>query len=131
MFSNFVTFKEVVKLSTQVEYELTKINFSKYALIFIFEERNIHTATQIQNIIDDKKLIKNFYEILGYHCRCYDGPEWLDYTFSLKCNLPSVDESLLFGACKHGRLDIIKHCRLKLFNKNGRASTSSSKLYIS
>lgn len=117
MFSNFVIFNEVVKLSKVITYRLERINFSKHVLDIVFRDTTASTAKQIHSLIQDRKTMQTFYKILAYHCRCYGDAELVDYASKLDCNLRSFKISLFIGACTHGRLDIIKSCYNDVFCK--------------
>lgn len=117
MFSNFVIFNEVVKLSKVITYRLERVNFSKHVLDIIFRDTTASTVKQIHSLIEDRKTMQTFYKILAYHCRCYGDAELVDYASKLDCNLRSFKISLFIGACRYGRLDIIKSCYNDIFCK--------------
>lgn len=67
MFSNFVTFTEVVKLSPVIHYNLERLNFHKDILSSILQKNDLVNATSIFKLIekeDFKKLMK-FVELIN------------------------------------------------------------------
>lgn len=69
MFSNFVTFTEVVKLSPIIHYNLEQLNFNKDILSSILQKNDLINATSVFKLIekkDFKKLIQ-FVELINLH----------------------------------------------------------------
>lgn len=64
MFSNFVTFKEVVKLSGRTFNNLKEVNYSDKLLPLIQRKADIDAFQQVSDLIRNKKLVTNFISLL-------------------------------------------------------------------
>lgn len=64
MFSNFVIFKEVVKLSERTYDNLRKVNYRDKLLPLIQKKADISAFEQVSDLIRNKKLVTNFIGLL-------------------------------------------------------------------
>lgn len=110
MFSNFVTFTEVVKLSQNVFYNLRNVNYSDDIFEKIFIGRNVETAESLINLIEDERKIIIY---LSRQMFCiFDRRETdLIFTLIVKSNfdVQLLHEMFLYKICIYGYLHIIKY----------------------
>lgn len=126
MFSNFVTFTEVVKLSRNIYEQQKRVNFSDTILKLIFDAHDIDTFEEIYLLIDNfdsfAELSDRFVEedkdseITRRYITCM-----VDFTFKK----PEIDMKefyllMFFFSCKEGHLDNIKYFITEVSDKYNR-----------
>lgn len=112
MFSNFVTFTEVVKLSQNVFNQMRNINSNKDTIDLILTKQDIVYAEQVIN----ESNVSKFSSILNY-CRTEDTEKWLDLIFracsSTNFFFYELGEELLPYCCIYNKCEIIKYLLIK------------------
>lgn len=116
MFSNFVTFNEVSKLSTTIHNQLKQINYSDEVVDLIRERVDTESLNQIVELIEDKKLANSIALFFLFQCEKVIEKvieKSLVSVFTLAKRFSSVMRRcrsfLVTPACKAGNLDIIKY----------------------
>lgn len=80
MFSNFVTFAEVSKLSPFTHHRMKEINYHDKLLKLIYEKKDVDTFKEVIELVENKHLIKKSPKniALDYPNR----KKWLEAIFS-------------------------------------------------
>lgn len=129
MFSNFVTFTEVVKLSSNVFYEMKTINYHDKLLKLIKQKRDIDTFEEIIHNVEDKHLITEFIATaLGI-----DAARWIRNIFEMidYIDITAFDNSLIISSSKYGLYNFVKLLAERgadIHAQNGRALVLASSL---
>lgn len=76
MFSNFVTFKEVVKLSENIFYGLRTTNYHDKLLELIYNQEDVIAFEEVIDLVDNKYLVTRFLHIFEAYWR-NDRERWL------------------------------------------------------
>lgn len=117
MFSNFVTFTEVVKLSQNIFNQMKSINNDENIVDLIFDKQDIVSAEQV---IDESNVSK-FSSVLNY-CRSDDSEKWLDLIYKTisnnKVDVSDFDSSLILYCCTYNKLEMIKYLIENNYNSN-------------
>lgn len=112
MFSNFVTFTEVSKLSNAVHDQLKQINYSDEVAELIRERVDTKSLDQIVELIGNKELAGNIVSFFIFQCQRVIE-ESLVSIFTLARKFPRVMKRyrsfLITPACRAGNIDIIKY----------------------
>lgn len=111
MFSNFVYFKEVTKLSQNITHFLSYLNYSRSILHYIISDCEIQYALSIVPLIEDKKEIISFVECL-HMCHPKDDINWLNLIFEnieYVEDIAAFDNTLLIYCCVYNQQDKIKY----------------------
>lgn len=107
MFSNFIYFKEVSKLSSTINYNLTQIHYSDNIIKSVYWRRDFAAASQILYLIEDTRLLNIFISL------CKDK-KWLELlsTIIIEKNISNIkddDNLLLLKSCEYGFYDFVKY----------------------
>lgn len=107
MFSNFVYFKEVTKLSSTINYNLTQIHYSDNIIKSVYWRRDFNSASQILHLIEDTRLLNIFISL------CEDK-KWLELLLTTIIekdisNIKDDDNLLLLKSCEYGFYDFVKY----------------------
>lgn len=111
MFESFVTFTEVVKLSSNVFYFLREVNYSDKILDSIYEKTDPYSFEQIIDLIQDKTLIEKSVEMLEFWYFGLGEEKWLENIFKVieYIDLKKSHSILLFYSSRYGILENIKY----------------------
>lgn len=118
MFSNFVTFTEVIKLSPSICFQMKIVNYQKSTLDLIKIRRDYNFIESIFEVIEDKSIINEFVDVLD-HSLFYEGSARFIFDTAMD-NLHSIEDvsGLFVYACKWNRLDSIKYLTENITNWN-------------
>lgn len=83
MFSNFVTFQEVVKLSKNVFWKMREINYQDKLLDLIYSKKDAETFETALDLIEDKELLRKFINIIEIFCGDFVGEKWVENIFKV------------------------------------------------
>lgn len=115
MFENFVTFTEVVKLSSIIFHNLRNLNYCDKLLDSIYGRNDQGTFYQVMNLIEDGSLTNKFIYKLDYCCsNCKTlSDRWFELLVEFIKRRGSIDlstnnYSLFKYAYKEERLDVIE-----------------------
>lgn len=106
MFSSFVTFTEVIKLSVNIYYRQRSVNYSIKVIDTIVSKEDIKSAASIIDIIEDRSSLTRFIKILK---KGHDS----DFIFMNIINEPNLDTSaerfqLFIYSCGMNNQDVTK-----------------------
>lgn len=106
MFSNFVIFTEVVKLSSNIFHEMEIINYHDKLLKLIEQKRDINTFEEIIHNVEDKHLITEFIAVASG----IDAARWIRNIFKVidYTDITAFDNSLIIRSSKYGFYDFVK-----------------------
>lgn len=95
MFENFVIFTEVSKLSSDIFYQLRKINYSNKFLDLIYRKRDIVSFEEITNLLEDRSQVEKFIGII-LQCRISHEKGWIK---NISKVLDYIDFDFLTAIC--------------------------------
>lgn len=125
MFENFVIFTEVIKLSSNVFYQMENINYSDKLPGLIFQKEDFRTLKLVSHLIEDiqelETVIKNWlwYVILYGET----AVNFLDIIFINNLQLDECFDEALNLCIKYGRTKHIEYLDKLLILKCGRSIT--------
>lgn len=110
MFSNFVIFTEVVKLSSNVFWKMREVNCHDKVLDLIYEKQDVVTFEEVIDLVNNKYLITKFIGILNF-CETRTGEKWLKSIFEAidHIDITAFDNTLLTYSSKNGFVDFVKY----------------------
>lgn len=113
MFSNFVTFNEVTKLSRYTHLELKHINYDDSILDFIFDKHDVDSFTQVAGLIRDGSLATRFISMMNFY-NYENDRKWLLSIFEViikkgNVNINYYDNRLLVCSSAFGYMEIVKY----------------------
>lgn len=111
MFENFVYFREVVKLSTVIEYQLKRTSYSNKLMKEMIRRSDPQVIHMVE-FIDNKEIINMIASNLAF----FTGKDelWLQciikaYENNIEITQSGYHELLLKKFCKYGNLTLVKH----------------------
>lgn len=109
MFENFVTFTEVIKLSSNMFWRMREVNYHDKLLDLIYSKQDIVCFEMVTDLVKDQYLICEFIKELKFH---YNSCErrWLENIFEIikNNNITVSNDDLLISASKYGFYDLVK-----------------------
>lgn len=111
MFENFVTFTELVKLSSNVFWKMREVNYSNKILNSIYQRRDLEVLEKVLDLIEDKQLIIGFTSVLE-DPRKVQIEKWLEIiTKAVIENSISIprDNNLIIYSSEYGVYDFVKY----------------------
>lgn len=112
MFSNFVYFEEVVKLSTNIFHTLAEMNYSSKLMSILLEQPNVDYAKQIFEFEEAERIIP--FSNLLISCKPEEEESWIHCIFNAIKNKMITNkynhlETLLEFSIKWNCLDVVKY----------------------
>lgn len=103
MFENFLVFTEVVKLSSNVFYQLEEINYHDKVLDFIYDREDVNTFEKVLDLVEDKYLITRFIKFLKDYGLNETEKLWVKNILKVinHINIAAFDNALLIYAFKY------------------------------
>lgn len=110
MFSNFVTFKEVVKLSPNVFWKMKEVNYNDKLLDLIYLKEDVNTFGEVSDLIENKRLVTKFINVLS-NCKQFDEKKWLENIFKFieDIDISISGDKLLVYSSKYGFYDAVRY----------------------
>lgn len=110
MFENFVVFTEAVKLSSNVFYRLSVVNYHNKLLKLIYRRKDVISFREVADLVENKILISKFVDFLN-SCDQQDEKLWLEGIFKAidYIDIGKFGRILWIFSSKNGFLDCIKY----------------------
>lgn len=110
MFENFVTFTEVVKLSSNVFWRMKEVNYHDKLLKLIYDKEDVFTFEEVIELVENKQLIAKFANILDT-CSLSTEGLWVENIFKVidHIDISSSIDTLLIYSSKNGFTNFVKY----------------------
>lgn len=112
MFSNFVTFTEVVKLSKIIAYKLEQINFSDDLLELVYIRNDFESVQSIFEFVNDKSKITDYIYRLFWGSKSFNSWMKILVKFSIRyseVNIILCIDQFILSACNKNNIAILRY----------------------